>query len=77
MVVNKTISLKLVGLDGNAFSLLGAFSRQAKKEGWTEEEINAVLEEAQRDNYSHLVATLSDHCENGGTGVDKDEDWEE
>lgn len=34
-MTNKTINLTLVGLDGNAFSLMGAFQRQARREGWT------------------------------------------
>ena len=44
MIVNKKIKLRLVGLDGNAYSLMGAFQNQAKKEGWTKEEINKVLD---------------------------------
>ena len=63
MTPTKKITLRLVGLDGNAFYLLGAFSRQAKKEGWTEEEIAAVLNEAQSRDYDHLLATLADHCQ--------------
>ncbi len=63
---NKQIKLKLVGLDGNAFVLMGSFQRQARREGWTSEEINAVLTEARSSDYDHLVATLADHCVNGG-----------
>ena len=59
----KTVSLDLVGLDGNAFNLLGAFRRQAKKEDWTAEEIDAVLVEAKCGDYQHLLATLLNHCE--------------
>ena len=44
-VVNKKVSMKLVGLDGNAFSLMGAFQRQARREGWAAEEIAAVIKE--------------------------------
>ena len=42
---------------------MGAFRRQAKKEGWTKDEIDGVLKEAQSLDYSHLLATLADHCE--------------
>ena len=59
----KKVKLNLVGLDGNAFALMGAFSRQAKREGWTSEEVNSVLTEAQAKDYNHLVTTLADHCE--------------
>jgi len=61
--VDKKVKLELVGLDGNAFFLLGAFQKQARREGWTPEEIKAVLDEARSGDYDHLLATLSDHCE--------------
>ena len=57
----KKIELELVGLDGNAFALLGAFQKQAKKEEWTETEINEVLDEAQSGDYNHLLQTLLAH----------------
>lgn len=58
----KTVNLDLVGIDGNAFALMGAFRRQAKKEKWTEKQINKVLTEAKSSDYEHLVYTLSIHC---------------
>jgi hypothetical protein len=62
-VVNKAVSLTLVGLDGNAFALMGAFSKQARREGWTKPEIDAVLAEAMKGDYDHLLRTLMAHCE--------------
>ena len=59
----RTVKLNLIGIDGNAFSIMGAFSRQAKREGWTKEEIDAVLKEAQSSDYDHLLATIADHCD--------------
>ena len=41
--VNKKVKLELVGLDGNAFFLMGAFQRQARREKWTQEEIDADM----------------------------------
>lgn len=61
----KKVNLDLVGLDGNAFSLMGAFSRQAKRDGWTRLEIDAVIKEAMSSNYDHLVAVLASHCTMG------------
>ena len=58
----KTINLNLVGLDGNAFSLMGAFQKQAKKENWTPEEIEAVMSEAMDGDYNHLLNTLNARC---------------
>ena len=59
--MTKKINLKLVGLDGNAFALLGAFRRQAKREGWTGEEIKIVIDEATSGDYDHLLQTLIKH----------------
>ncbi len=59
----KTVNLDLVGVDGNAFSIMGAFSMKARREGWTPEEIKAVLDEAKSGDYNHLVATIDKHCE--------------
>ena len=58
----KKVKLTLVGLDGNAYSLLGAFRCQARKEGWTEIEINKVMNEARTSDYNHLLRTLMAHC---------------
>lgn len=68
MSKKKTVKLTLVGLDGNAFSLMGAFQHQAKKEGWTTSEINKVLDDCTSSDYEHLLYVLMDHC------VDTDED---
>lgn len=61
---NKTVDLELVGLDGNAFALMGAFQRQAKREGWSKDEIQIVMDECQADDYNHLLRTLMQVCKN-------------
>ena len=61
--IGKKIKLELVGLNGNAFSLMGAFTKQARKEGWTPEEIKEVMDECQKGAYDHLLRTLMEHCE--------------
>ncbi len=61
--INKTVNLELVGIDGNAFAIMGAFSKQARRERWTEEEIKTVLDEAKSGDYNHLLATIMDYCE--------------
>ena len=63
LVSGKTISLKLGGLDGNAFALLGAFSHQARREGWSKEEIDTIRNAAMSGNYDNLVCVLMTHCE--------------
>jgi hypothetical protein len=66
-IIPKKTKLRLVGLNGNAFSLMGAFQHQAREEGWSHAEIDAVLKEAMSGDYDHLVATLAAHCDRGGS----------
>jgi hypothetical protein len=61
--ITKKVDLQLVGIDGNAFSLMGAFQGKARREGWSKEEIAAVLAECQKGDYDHLLVTLSSVCE--------------
>jgi hypothetical protein len=62
----KKVKLKLVGLDGNAYVILGAFERQAKREGWSQEEIDIVKKEAKSADYTHLLGTIMEHCVGSG-----------
>ena len=62
-VIDKTVNLNLVGVNGNAFIIMGVFKRQAKKEGWTPEEIKQVIDEAKSGDYVHLLATIENHCQ--------------
>ena len=75
-VVDKTVTLELVGLDSSAGSVLGAFQRQARKEGWTQDEIKKVLDEAKSGDYNNLLATIMEHCESPEEDED-DEDYED
>ena len=59
----RTINLDLCELDGNAFSLMGAFRKQARREGWDAKEIDAVMTECQSGDYGHLLQTLMKYCE--------------
>ena len=64
MTINtKKIQLDLVGIDGNAYAIMGTFQRQARREGWTKEEIDSVLKEAQSGDYDHLLKTIMAHCD--------------
>lgn len=60
----KKVNLKMVGLDGNAFAIMGAFQSQARKEGWTPNEINEVLDKARSLDYSNLITTIAERCNN-------------
>ena len=61
--INKTVNLDLTTIDSNIFAIMGAFSRQARREKWTQQEIDAVLEEAKSGDYDHAIATISDYCD--------------
>lgn len=69
-LVGKSVKLSLVGLDGNASSLLGAFQKQAKREQWSTDEINKVITEAKNGDYEHLIDVLFIHTY-------EDEDFED
>lgn len=62
-IIHKTVDLDLVGVNGNAYAIMSAFKTQARKERWTEQDIEAVISEAQNHNYNHLLATILNHCE--------------
>lgn len=62
-VIEKTVDLELDGVNGNAFMIMGVWRRQAVKEGWSKDEIDAVLDEAKSGDYDHLLATIINHCE--------------
>jgi len=72
MEINKKINLELVGLDGNAFSLMSAFSHQAREEGWSKEEIDFVRTECMSGDYDNLLCTLMKYCESN-----EDDDYED
>lgn len=64
-VIDKKVTMTLAGVDGNAFSLVGAFTREAKRQGWTKDEVEAVKSECFSGDYDHLLQTLMDHIEEG------------
>lgn len=53
------------GENGNAFVIMGRFSSAARKQNWTDEEIDVVLKEAMSSDYDHLVSTLRSYCIKG------------
>ena len=57
------VKMQLDGLDGNAFALMGAFSRNARRQGWTRDEIDTVLKECRSGDYDHLLCTLMDNID--------------
>ena len=53
----------LIGVNGNAFSIMG-YVRQAMKEtGFTKDEIEAYIKDATSGNYDHLLVVSRDMIE--------------
>jgi hypothetical protein len=59
----KKVKMRLVGLDGNAFSLMGAFKQNARRQGWNKEEIDVVMKKCMSGNYDNLLRVLMEHTE--------------
>lgn len=55
--------VKLVGEDGNAFAILGACHKSARKAGWDAAKIDAVLAEMQSGDYDNLLMTACKYFE--------------
>ena len=53
--------VKLVGGDGNAFVIIGACIKAARKAGWSNEQIEAVKTEMMASDYNHLLQTAMKH----------------
>lgn len=53
----------LVGVDGNAFAVMGYVVQCMKKENMTAEEIKAYKDKAMSDDYNNLLATSFDMIE--------------
>ncbi len=68
--VEKKVKLELVGINGNAFALMGAFQQAARRQGWSKEEIDCVLDECQSGDYNHLLCTLMNYTESPKTEND-------
>ena len=61
------VRLDLSGLDGNAFSLMGAFKKPARQQGFDNRWIAHVIAKCMESDYDHLVDTLMENI----TGKDK------
>ena len=59
------VKMTLVGVDGNAFAVLGAFIRNAKKQNWKKHEIDEVVEESKCGDYNYLLQTILKNIDDG------------
>lgn len=76
--INKTVNLDLSCYKDDLTILTALFKYQARKEGWTEDEIDELLYDAKSPkDYDHFIETISSHCQvKMDTNVDPKELWE-
>lgn len=59
----------LIGVDGNAFNVMGYVRRAMKETGFTREEIEAYTKDATSGDYNHLLVVsidMIDKCNEKG-----------
>jgi hypothetical protein len=66
------VKLDLVGLDGNAHSLMGAFRKAARQPKADPAWVTSVLEDCMSGDYNHLLTVLMDATE----PVEENEEYE-
>ena len=54
------ITVELIGIDSNAFSILGACTRAMRKAHLPQSEIEAFTTEATNSDYNHLLITCTE-----------------
>ena len=55
---NDRPEVNLIGRSGNAFAILGACLKAARKAGWAPEKVQAVHDEMIAGDYNHLLAIV-------------------
>lgn len=70
----------LVGVDGNAYSVMGYVTNAMRQAGMSKAERDAYLKDAMSSDYNHLLVVSMDMIEKvnevlGLTDTDDEEDW--
>jgi hypothetical protein len=52
------IEVQLIGINGNAFNVLGVVQKELKRHGVDAEEVKLFLDEAMSGDYTHLLGTV-------------------
>ena len=63
----KKVKMRLEGLDGNAFALMGEFERNGREQRIPQTQLNDVMEKMMDGDYNNLLRVLQDNT------VDPDE----
>lgn len=67
---NKKYSL--IGIDGNAFSIMGYVSKAMKRTGYSREDIDKYLKSAQSSDYYNLVQVSLNRIEEINEKIEND-----
>lgn len=68
------VVVKLVGEDGNAFSILGRVRNAMRKAQWTSQEIEEYTKKAQSGDYNNLLRVTMEYVEEPEEEEDEDSD---
>lgn len=60
MQVTKQVR-NIVNHEEGSFSVMASFTKQAKKEAWSQSEIKHVLDKAMEGNYHHLLNVIQSY----------------
>ena len=67
----------LVGIDGNAYSIMGYVTNAMKEEGFSKAERDEYLRDAMSSDYNHLLCVSIDYVEQCNERADRFNDDEE
>lgn len=73
------VRYNLVGIDGNAFSVMGYVTRAMREQKFTREEIAAYMADAKSSDYNHLLVCsmdMVDQCNERAGCYDNGDDYE-
>jgi len=60
----KKVKMSLKNVKPSAFSILGEFAREARKQDWTRREVNAVVK-AMATDFKNFMKTILDNITDG------------
>lgn len=60
---HRRLPVDLTEIDGNAFFIIGALRKAAKRAGWAQAEIDDMTNRLKAGNYDDLVRVAMEYCE--------------
>ena len=66
----------LVGVDGNAYAIMGYTQRAMRQTGFSKDEIDQMLDEAKESDYYHLIAVCNGWIDKCNERIDEEDEDE-